>query len=316
MAVVSANETREGRNATEKWEGAAPTRAFVVVTNAVTDGADVVIAGISSDATLSGAKSRHPDYPNCIVDSIRAVPLGDGLHWTVTVQYRTMTGPRGSYTMRRGSGLTAPEPNPLARPPEIRYSFMHGTTILEKDLNGAAVLNSANVPFDPPVEVPVAHPVLQVTTNQATYNNPLAAQYVNSVNSDTWYGTPPDQLRIHDIGAQRMHEAYAGGTWFWQMTIEIHRFQGPETAVPGTYAGWQPYLLDAGLKKISSTDPTKWEVMSDDSGKPFNEPVPLDGAGGQLAANSSNQVFIKFQGFQPRNFASYFTTLGIQSYFL
>ena len=175
--------------------------------------------------------------------------------------------------------------NPLSRPAKFSWSSVKTQEILEFDIDGNKVTNSANQPFDPPVRTEMAHPQLVVTKNMpiTTVVSSWIRTYVGAINSATWKGFPAKSLKLNDISATSENE---NGIWFWAMTFTFeHR--------PGK---WNPVkILDAGW-----FDSTGKEIRTNLGNTPGTVPL-LDGSGAKLTGGGT-PVFNEFTVYYEVNF--------------
>lgn len=98
-----------------------------------------------------------------------------------------------------------------------------------------AILNSAGEPL-PPISRQIAIPVLTIKRAEASFSGSTILDYVNHVNSGTFWGAPAYTALMADISAtQANHE----GVGYWEVTYQI-KFNLLVTA------GWRARLLDHG----------------------------------------------------------------------
>lgn len=118
-----------------------------------------------------------------------------------------------------GAGQNTPQivEDPLSRPATFRWSSNKVLRPAKFDVNGTAITNSANAPFDPPVEKEEIRPVLVVQKNipLANFNGSVVQDWTNAINSAAWMGFPAKSLRINDIQAV---SASDNGVWYWDTT--------------------------------------------------------------------------------------------------
>lgn len=188
--------------------------------------------------------------------------------------------------------------NPLERPSEIAWSFASFTKVAEQDINGRGILNSAGDYFDPPAEIDDSRLVLAITRNEAAFNPAIATDYQDALNSDTWYGFEPGQVKLTAISAQR---AIENRRIYWRVSYEFHFRRDT----------WKLKILDRGKRKIAgSPDFLAYINARDENGTelhdtPVTEPVPLDGNGGELLGPSPNTVhYLEFDVYKSRSFAA------------
>jgi len=148
---------------------------------------------------------------------------GEFKEWLVTLEY--------------DSEAEQQQDNPLMRPTQISGSFQEYQKAIWKDRNGSMIVNKANQPFDPPIELPDARPVLTMTRNEVNYDMAyFAANFVNRINSTPWYGGATGQWRCANIAGAGPH--VENDIVFYTLTYEF-QFR---------YEGWQPQISNRGKK--------------------------------------------------------------------
>jgi hypothetical protein len=162
--------------------------------------------------------------------------------------------------------------NPTQRNPEITWSFQKYQKPITTDINGAALVNSADEPFDPPVEIDDSRPALTVSRYEIIFSPALAVAYMDAVNSDPFAGALPGTAKVDSITGVFV---YVEGFFLWKVTYVIHFRR----------EGWDLQPLDAGLTEIF-TGPggvRQRRPIQDPSGQPVTAPQLLDGTGRALA---------------------------------
>lgn len=198
--------------------------------------------------------------------------------WVVTINYSTLDEEELKKLQ-----------HPHMRPAEISSNSRQLSKIVEKDINGNAVLNSANKIFNPPPERETSRKVLTITKLFPQEGGPALLAYYDAINSDAYLGAAVGTLRIISINEKRNIEQFQGQTVeSWERTISMEYKAD----------GWQPEYLDAGAV--------------DSTGKPFkingvevNYPLLLDGSGQPLSPQTLTPVYVgPFDVYQPRPFAT------------
>jgi hypothetical protein len=184
---------------------------------------------------------------------------------------------------------------PTLMPCNISWTLERFTRAIYLDLNGAAILNSAGDPFDPPVIVDDSRLVCRVTRNELSYPLNAALAYKDAVNSDAFLsiivaGAPiaPGLVKMANIGADLVNPL-TGRFRYWRVTYEMHV----------QLRGWQPKVLDAGFHTgfLGGILGFNRKLVRDPvSNEPLSQPVPLDGLGNVLAPAAA-PVFITYAGY-------------------
>lgn len=187
----------------------------------------------------------------------------------------------------------ASEPNPVLRPAVVSWSFAKNRKPVWKDKDGKGILNSAKEYFDPPPEMDDSRPILTISRNQIAYNQAIAINYQDAVNSDPFLGFTAGQAKVSGITAQSQQE---GSYRFWSVQYEFEFCRD----------GWQLSILDQGRNKRVGANLTPI-LQKDSAGNsinvPVSDPVPLDGSGGELANPTPETVqFLDFDVYKTMPF--------------
>lgn len=270
------------------------TRIFKAVLDSGGQGADAAVAGHAS--LVTPLRSSHPYAPWARVNSIRLrAESNDGKIWIVDVEYDTDTKSEDEQEQEEPD-------NPLNEQPDVEWDSDQFSKPLNKDLDGKAVTNSADEPFDPLPEVDDARNVLRVTRNEAANPVFLAQSYANAVNSDTFLGAGAGYVKAKPVRAVRQTKRLKDGFLqvYWRCSYEFH-FKDPtgdET--------WDLELLDQGYRTLgdSGDGVERYSQVLDSADLPLAKPVLLDGSGGELASGAEPK-FRNFKAYRRKSFAAF-----------
>lgn len=209
----------------------------------------------------------------------------------------TATGSTGEYkewlvTCEYDSTAEQMQDNPLLRPTHISGSFQEYMKAIWKDVDGKTIVNKANQPFDPPIELPDGRPHLVMTRNEIDYSLPyFANNFVNRINSSPWYFGSTGQWRCVNVGGDGPN--IENDVVFYTVTYEF-QFR---------YEGWQPSISNRGKIQKDGTP------CVDVSGNITDEPQYLDDNGKQLPfpVSASSETFVNPTCF----FTADFNALGL-----
>ena len=186
--------------------------------------------------------------------------------WRVTINHSTQPRLRCADTQRE---------NPLDEPPILSGSFVQFTKPAEQDKDGKPIVNTADAPFVPAVEINDSRDSLIVEVNTANINLRQRAEARDKVNSGTIWGLGPREVLLKQ--------------WSWRvMSYGVcnqfinHRYEFEINADK-----WNHKLLNAGYREklpAGSTD-THRTIM--DLDQPRHEPTMLDAVGVKLAAGAT-----------------------------
>jgi len=220
--------------------------------------ADPLVPQLGSATVLAG-------WPMIVVNVRPRHYAGDPFRWEIDVDYSTIN------TDAQNPQNTAT--HPLDRPPDVAWDFIAGTQVVYEDANGDPITTSSKEFFDPPLEIEEYYPRLVIARNQLAYSPPVALEYTGAVNSDSFFGADPHQVRCAGITGRLQFEVWQkANIAFWNVVYEFH-FRIAEH-------GWKKRLLDIGYYELDANG--KQKHILDKQQAPVTSPVPLDGAGGQL----------------------------------
>jgi hypothetical protein len=285
MAIESVSELFDAR--TGAWttdSGRSYNRVFRVLTNNPFDGPNVAIqaCGINrGDQYLpTGSDLNLEADTNAYAHTLTATQEdGDSLGWLVTVEY----GPYS--TLFAGGG---PTQNPLLQPIDVKWSMRSQEIVVDIDINGNPILNTAFDPFDPPLMEDDPRPVLTVTRNESTWNQALQIQYRKAINSDPFAGYQPLMSKVLDISADSIFHQDVG--WYYQATYQFE-FMPPTSQTTGIN-GYRRTVLNQGMRALSAVNGNKFHPSY--KGVPITEPVLLTKMG-TVINNGQSPFYLIFQ---------------------
>lgn len=219
--------------------------------------------------------------------------LPDGLWaWDVVAKYQA-----------EGDGSE----NPLLKPAVLSFDTEQYDAPFERDLDGNACLNSAGMPFDPPLVREDNHWIIRIEKNLPWFDASFADSVQNSVNSDDFLGASPGTLRLKKISAAQKESETIGSYFAAVAELQFRRIEYPG------HEPHQSYPLDQGRYFIGARDiihrgqVVMAPILDNQSPpQPVHDPVPLDGTG-QPLARGATPVYLFF-----RQYPSFpFNSLGI-----
>lgn len=308
MPVVgTAKEQWPGRVGKDDWnKHRTYTRVFEVWTDDPND--DVTVVGNATGIPLLG--DSHPNDDAAVVVSVSPSQSEETpLRWTVAIEYDTQPPVRDALQPSATSPPPPPPPgapgpqspadraeNPLDRAPIWKVSFQQTEQVVTRTFaNGEDIVNSAGLPFDPPLTIEVSRPLISCTWNVATLNLDKLELLQDAVNAEPYFGRPARTLRCVGIEAG---SGFENGVGFWTVTVTLAYNRDT----------WDVRVLDAGyaVKRTedwegTGTPTVRWVKIKDPYGNEATEPVPLDGAG-QALAPDENPVYLTFAIYPERDF--------------
>jgi hypothetical protein len=269
FAVVNSTENEEGHRSYDVlWN---------VVTDAKTDGPVTIRAhpGLPQRMVNSYAFGSETDTAAiCIGVDPKLKEVGESWRrWDVTVKYSTLAGSTRD--------PQEPPDDPLTEPPIIETYTTKGKRPILSDFNNRLIASSAHEPFDPIPEVDDTHYNLRIIKNQSDIYPAMYPFYRDAVNSDAFFGCPPDTVKVETPGAiTKLYRAVDDQPYYrvtWEFAINMD--------------GWQLRLFDYGMYRIigGALNPATGvvtggarEVLRDIHGVELTSPALLNGLGGVL----------------------------------
>lgn len=298
MAIIDVKKDWSGFGSESSSERATAPLMFTVTFDGTEDpGLRPFLA--ESAAGIPARNSRHPNKPYLRVERITTTPGQGPLIYEVRVYYTTRPA---------NTSQTDPYLNPLDQPAEIEWGFVTHNEPIDRALDGTAIVNSAGQSFDPPITREFHDLVLRYTRNEASYAPLFAADYIDSINSDYFFGFPPEFVKCNAFTGRRMVLA---DLTYWSVNYEL-QFCTAEYLENGEpkKLNWQRRVFDQGMYTKDGVDTagyTKWKPIIGSDLNPVSEPVPLDGNGGRLSAvlvNKGEGKWLTFDLHKKRNFSS------------
>lgn len=251
---------------------------YEVETNDKDDGPAVVTQYLLANVAdignaYGGAGSELTDLGTYLQSWTVDCTTRDGLTWKATAEY----GP-----------LEPPNEDPLLESPDYDWDGVTFEEVVDQDVDGLAVVNSAGDYFDPPITRDANRSVLTVTRNESSFNPGLADLYRDVVNSDTFAGAAPGTVKCSSIKGKWVPfpDLFAGG--YWQVTYVFHFKR----------EGWNRVILDQGFRKLDGT--TRKPILID--GEPASSPVLLNGLGDELTPGNPPE-FLEFEVYESAAFS-------------
>jgi hypothetical protein len=280
MAVTACNPVQVS-NSTESEDGHRTYDVlWNVTTDAKTDGPLTVRAypGLPQRMSDSYAFGSETDTAAiCIGRDPRLKKTGeDGSwrNWDVTVKYSTNLG-----STRDPS--TPPTDDPLTEPPIIETYTSKGKKAILSDIFNRIISSSAQEPYDPVPEIDDTHYLLRIIKNQSDIYPAMYPFYRDAVNSDAFFGCPPNTVKVETPGAiTKLYRTVDDQPYYrvtWEFAINMD--------------GWDLKLYDYGMYRLigATWDPNLGryvggarEVLRDIHGVELTSPALLDGNAGVL----------------------------------
>lgn len=279
MAVVGlAKEVHQGRSGSLDASGnGACTRCFRVTTD---DPENDDIFVVLQAPGLPQLYDTHPFTPLFTVNKVSGDLIATpGNAWLIKVEYSTQT-----------PSEQQEDENPLNKPVDISVRPLIGSIAVTEDRDGAAIVNTATAPFDPPLERQQSNFVLTFIRNEPVFDPATAVDYTDKVNSATFYGVAAGYWKCNGISAD---SEFQKGLKYWVVTYEFEYNR----------LGWQPRVLNAGWEQLVSG---VREKITDSLGRDIAQPWPLASNGTAIPEDDvdTDAYFLSFNVYEAADFNS------------
>lgn len=266
MAIVSV-KTRLGYDHEYSLGELAPSRNFSRYFWVYSDTKDEDPATVRTAVGLPQVGDASPSDAGSIVQSVRL--RRDEEHpkrWEVEVQY-------SSDLIR---DITEETPETLAELERVSISTRQGQRLIERRLDGTAIVNSAGDLIEG-IQLPWNS--LSIVIEQYVSGSPdyyVLSKWINAINSATWRGVPQYFAQIDSISYDAAKSPIDGAAC-WKRVTQV-KLAHPDQ---DTY-GFRYHALDAGIRE-KVAGPAWQHIRDDKTGLFVARPVPLNGSGGKLA---------------------------------
>lgn len=201
--------------------------------------------------------------------------------------------------------------NAIGRLPTITITRLETMEVLERDaLTDQPVVNTGDEPFDPPIEVPRSRLNIAINYKSVLIDVPHVLAYLDTVNASIWEGFPARTLRVVDFQMKTVYENYqpAGAT-----EPAILRMTDVTVSLEHKKEGWRLEVLNRGRRhkvnsyvrndvgSITATVQT-WQSITDDTGQPVQEPVPLK-LDGTRATDPADFHYLEYSAYEEADFS-------------
>lgn len=244
--------------------------------------------------------SSYPTDAGAVAVSLDCSPGPEMGFYEVSIKYTSKPFDDGNQSQNPAS--TDQSVSPPDRPWVINFGAVHTTRLLTRDvITGAAIVNSAGQPYDPPPEIPSSNlcititafkdlntfdPVSKVLAYQDSVNNAALLMLVSPATTTTF---PIRTLRCNEY---KFGSHYENGQAYWQLDLTLEY----------KAIGWNPISLqDAGTHYIKSMSLPPQKIC-DLQGHEATHPMPL--LNGQPLAAGGTVQYRNFSGYYEVNFAA------------
>jgi hypothetical protein len=302
MAVVSVRERFQSRRASYRDGVLTHVREWLVRCSDPTDGPAVALTADDGSRRVPPPFTGHPRDPGAKLTSLEASP-----HENSDVLFLVS----GEYTTTR---LGLP-PNPLDHPPEVSYSFTDGTEayfIDHSTPDPKRVTTSAGDPFETYLERETGELVINITTNEDSFNVVDMDELKHSTNNGPiiidGVTFAEGTLKLSPPSAQKVIETVEGEGGAVQRFV----YYRVSWQLKARKACWNDKVLDAGTNELvpdgDITKPPKLKPIVDGASLPVKRPWPLDGSGRKRSSPTDKPAELEFVPYKPGSWSWRWTT--------
>ncbi len=306
MGIVSVTETQRQGSWTWKKYQRQFERHYQVICDGNTDLEGDILAGLPY---VPGDNIGAGVY--CVKTEVHQQGPDDSgafFVWQATAHFDSLLDDKQTST----NPATANDQTPTNRTPVFEYDFETLQEAVTEATNGIPVVNSANMPFSPPVEKTYGLGVINIEVNKSAIPN-LGA-YFNKINNATvtWDGFSYAQYTLLVTGAKAKH-VWENNTHY----VSVH------WTVKYNSATWRRRILDAGFYELvqdgsgsgSGSGSSSGGINAgcggsagfrhivDNYGQPVSAPYPLDGTGRRLPCYETTPVYLPFWFYESVSFS-------------
>lgn len=315
MSVTSVSVKHSGRSGSSNSKGERTYETTLLVrTNNALDGQTTILKDPRIPQQLSYYQYNGGVDRQALVENVTCTQDDQSpMLWEVVVSYSTLASGQGNNPeFSKSIDLT----------PKYSWGEYADQKVIDRDIKGKPVVNSAGEMFDPPLTLAIAYPLLRISRAELTFNPLVIMEFKSSINSTQWGSWPAFSAMCVAINAnQEVQE----GVQFWRVTYEFafklakaplhttgvglkkrtivknNQIKGVTfDVVADNSGGWVEYILDRGTmsRELEPRVNEKGSIPSEDdlvlseprairdyAGTLASSPVLLDGAGGRLIKN-------------------------------
>ena len=303
MSVLSVRERHQSRRSSFKDGLLTHTREWLVRCSDPTDGPAVALTADDGTRRVPPPYTGHPKDPAAKLTDLDASPHENSdVLFIVTGEYTTTD-----------VGLPA---NPLDYPPEVSYSFTDATEPYFTDHSAPdpkRTTNSAGDPFEEYLERETGFLVINLTTNEETFNVVAMDELKHSTNA-----TPVvvdgvtfavGTLKLSPPSAQKIIENVEGQGG----SIQRFKYYRVSWLLKARKAGWNDKVLDVGLNELipnpqDATKPPKLQPIANGASLAIKRPWPLNGEGRKKPSPKDKPEELEFVPYKPADWPWTWTT--------
>lgn len=267
------------------------TRVFTLLSDSVNDNELTIKYAAQAAGLLPRRGEAHPSnfYLRCVNVDIRRTSL---IYYEATASYTSIGGGDDG------------QQDPTLDPPEYRWGFAESQEPIDQDADGKPIVTVHGESFDPPLTETVYTLMLSATKNVAVFNPIVAADYIGSVNTDTFLGVfPPGTALITQFEA---NSVTTNDLVYWRQTTGL-QFRTGEPNTTNAKAWWRRVRAEGFLVTVDSVlgGGAKDNVRAvDKNGEPATKPVLHDKTTGEEILDPEDAQWYEWKTKKTRPFGA------------
>lgn len=240
----------------------------------------------TADAT-GGEILAHPDipktgsfvsgYPSVIVRKVTPTRVSP-IFWIVDVQASGDVGSEAS-------------DDPLLQRAVIRRRSLMAEEPIDQDYNGAPIATVNGEPIEG-VTKKIFDMQYTITKNYAYVVDELITQYLDSTNSDTWFGYAPGRAKLIGYAAEEVEYSTKSGVGYYQRVTWDVIVRTPYNTTPAQ--AWYARTLHQGFLQKYTAQATVAAMAFDGNQQDTTKPVLLK-ADGTRETDPANAIWLYWQ---------------------
>lgn len=288
--AIRVQEKDNTRNGAENADGFTYKRVYQVKSDTALDEFQALTAVDTVTAvTVPKVGEKHPGHSRAVVTERSVTDEDAGKVWSIDVSYATPEG-EGPHDE------DDEDSDPCSQRAVVKFGSAPYSKVIFRayqagDTQGnpsKPILNSANDPFDPPLQDEVSRPVISIKYNLRRFSPGLKFQLENTINSEETLCVklhiPAKWGRLLAIACDPMYDAEDELYWAMEVQIEINSDTYTRKLLDQGF-----YYMDGATKKeITAKDKAGADVA-------VTEPQKLNGTGGI----GTTPAFLSFETFWP-----------------
>jgi hypothetical protein len=279
---------------------------LIALVNDALDGAHTIYQHSGCPKKGSTYAVNNTFNAQAICTNVRITPMGGRYAdptsgtsgtWKWLIEATYSTSPQTQESQPPGAGVA-----------KVYFDSEQYDIAFDRDLDGNPVLNSAEMPYDPPMVKEDHRLIIRIEKAVPAFDALFADKVMGRVNSTPFFGYTTGTLRITKISATPQDNADFGQYYLLSVEMVYRRIEDvtnidiiPATVgAPTNYEPHQALILDTGRYTLNPGTGKHVKILDEDDDHVI-DPVKLDGDGQKLE-DGADPVYIKYQMYPTYDF--------------